>query len=77
MVLAAAVLRGEAAGSSADGERFVEFLAGAEARSVLRDAGFRGPDGRGGSPEGDRVRHLPPPTRRELDELMRLWQQAG
>lgn len=77
MVLAAAVLRGEAAGGSADGERFVAFLVGPEAQAVFRAAGFRGPDGRGGSPAGNAVRRLPPPDRAQLDELLRQWQQAG
>jgi hypothetical protein len=77
MVLAAAVLRGEARGSEADGERFVGFLAGAEAQAVLRSLGYRGLDGRGGSPAADRVPRLPPPDRAQLDDLLRLWQQAG
>jgi hypothetical protein len=76
-VLAAAVLRGEAQGDAADGDRFVAFLAAAEAQAVLRELGFRGVDGRGGSPEGHGVRRLPSPERRQLDELLRLWQQAG
>ncbi len=76
MVLAAAVLRGEATGSEADGERFVDFLAGAEAQAMLRSLGFRGPDGRGGGPAANRVRRLPPPDRAQLDDLLRLWQQA-
>lgn len=77
MVLAAAVLRDEAMGRQADGERFVDFLAGEEAQSVLRTLGFRGLDGRGGGPAANRVRRLPPPDRAQLDELLRLWQQAG
>jgi hypothetical protein len=77
MVLAAAVLRGEATGSEADGERLVGFLAGAEAQAVLRSLGFRGLDGRGGSPAANRVQRLPPPDRAQLDDLLRLWQQAG
>ena len=77
MVLAAAVLRGEAMGREADGERFVDFLAGAEAQAVLRTLGFRGLDGRGGGAAANRVRRLPPPDRTQLDELLRLWQQAG
>jgi hypothetical protein len=77
MVLAAAVLRGEGLGGAADGERFVAFLAGPDGQDVLRGAGFRGPDGRGGSPEGERVRRLSSPDRVELDELLRQWQQAG
>ena len=76
MVLAAAVLRGEATGRQADGERFVGFLAGAEAQAVLRTLGYRDLDGRGGSPAADRVRRLPPPDRAQLDDLLRLWQQA-
>ena len=76
MVLAAAVLRGEATGRQADGERFVGFLAGAEAQAVLRTLGFRDLEGRGGSPAADRVRRLPPPDRAQLDDLLRLWQQA-
>jgi len=77
IVLAAAVLRGEAQGSEADGQRLVEFLTGAEAQTLLRSLGFRGPDGRGGSREGDGVRRLPSPTRPQLDDLLRQWQQAG
>jgi hypothetical protein len=76
MVLAAAVLRGEATGRQTDGERFVGFLARAEAQAVLRTLGFRDLDGRGGSPAADRVRRLPPPDRAQLDDLLRLWQQA-
>ena len=76
MVLAAAVLRGEATGRQVDGERFVGFLAGADAQAVLRSLGFRGLDGRGGSPAAKRVRRLPPPDRAQLDDLLRLWQQA-
>lgn len=77
LVLAAAVLQGEAAGRSADGERLLAFLTSAEAQAVLRGAGFRGADGRGGSAAGNRVRHLPPPDRAQLDELLRQWQRAG
>lgn len=77
MVLAAAVLSGEANGSEADGERLVQFLTGPEGQAVLRAAGFRGPEGQGGSPEGNRVRRLAPPLRQSLEELLRLWQQAG
>jgi ABC-type molybdate transport system substrate-binding protein len=76
-VLAAAVLRGEAQGGAADGERFVAFLAEGEAQGVLRELGFRALDGRGGSPEGHGVRRLPSPERQQIDELLRLWQQAG
>lgn len=77
IVLAAAVLSGEANGSEADGERLVQFLSGPEGQAVLRAAGFRGPEGQGGSPEGNRVRRLAPPARQQLEELLRLWQQAG
>jgi hypothetical protein len=76
-VLAAAVLRGEAEGSAADGERLLTFLTGPEAQAVLKELGFRGLDGSGGSPAGRGVRRLPPPDRQQLDELLRLWQQAG
>jgi len=55
----------------------VGFLAGAEAQAVLRSLGFRGLDGRGGSPAADRVPRLPPPDRAQLDDLLRFWQQAG
>lgn len=77
MVLAAAVLRGEAAGSEADGQRLVQFLVGAEAQQDLRQAGFRNARGQGGSPAGNRVQRRPPPQRVELEELLREWQQAG
>jgi ABC-type molybdate transport system substrate-binding protein len=77
VMLAAAVLRGEATGSEADGERFVDFLVGAEAQAGLRTLGFRGLDGQGGGPAANRVRRLPPPDRTQLDDLLRLWQQAG
>jgi ABC-type Fe3+ transport system substrate-binding protein len=77
MVLAAAVLRGEATGSEADGQRFVDFLAGAEAQAVLKSLGFRDLAGRGGSPAANRVQRLPPPDRAQLDDLLRLLQQAG
>ena len=76
-VLAAAVLRGEAQGGAADGERFVAFLADPEAQAVFKELGFRAPDGRGGSPEGQGVRRLSSPERPQIDELLRLWQQAG
>ena len=76
-LLAAAVLRDDAMGRQADGERFVDFLAGPEAQAVLRSLGFRGLDGRGGSPTANRVQRLPPPDRAQLDDLLRLWQQAG
>lgn len=77
MVLAAAVLRGEAQGSGSAAERFVRFLGGSEGQAVLRGAGFRGPNGEGGSADADGVRRLPSPSRPELDELLRQWQQAG
>lgn len=76
-VLAAAVLRGEAEGLQGDGERLVAFLSGGEGQALLTQTGFRDAAGRGGSREGDRVRRLPPPGRTELDELLRLWQQAN
>jgi ABC-type molybdate transport system substrate-binding protein len=77
MTLAAAVLRGEGVGGGGEGERLVAFLTGPEGQAVLRQSGFRGPDGSGGSPEGGRVRRLPSPGRAELEELLRQWQQAG
>ena len=76
-VLAAAVLRGEAAGGKADGERFVAFLLSQEGQGVLRRLGFRGADGSGGSPAAAAVKRLPPPSPEEREELLRLWQQAG
>jgi hypothetical protein len=76
MVLAAAVLKGEGVGGGADGERFVAFLVGSEGQAVLREAGFRDPDGRGGSAAGDRVRKLPSPGRADLEDLLRQWKQA-
>jgi hypothetical protein len=76
-VLAAAVLGGEGVGSEADGQRFVTFLLGEKGQAVLESAGFRGADGTGGSPAGNRVKRLPPPPRAELEELLRLWQQAN
>ncbi|MDM7952959.1 MAG: substrate-binding domain-containing protein [Cyanobium sp. CZS 25K] len=76
-VLAAAVLRGEAAGRSEDGERFVAFLLSKEGQAVLTRLGFRGADGGGGSPQARGVKLLPPPSPREREELLRLWQQAG
>jgi hypothetical protein len=75
--LAAAVLRGASEGSQADGARFVLFLLGKEAQAVLARAGFRRIDGGGGSPEGNGVKHLAAPSRAALEELLRLWQQAG
>ena len=77
MTLAAAVLRGAGVGGSREGERLVAFLTGPEGQAVLRQSGFRGPDGSGGSPEGDRVRRLPSPGRADLEELLRQCQQAG
>ena len=77
MRLAAAVLRGQAEGGEADGERFVRFLAGPTAQALLRQEGFRDASGRGGSAAGDRVRQLPPPTAAQREELLRRWQQAG
>jgi ABC-type molybdate transport system substrate-binding protein len=77
IVLAAAVLRGEAQGSGSAGERFVTFLSGSEGQAVLRAVGFRGPSGEGGSRDAKGVRRLPSPSRAELEELLRLWQQAG
>jgi ABC-type molybdate transport system substrate-binding protein len=77
MVLAAAVLRGEATGRGRDGERLVDFLTGAEGQAILEATGFRDPEGRGGARDGDRVRRLPPPQRAERDELLRRWQQTS
>jgi ABC-type molybdate transport system substrate-binding protein len=77
MVLAAAVLRGEAQGSGSAAERFVTFLTSSEGQAVLRGAGFRGPAGEGGSREADGVRRLPSPGRAELEELLRQWQQSS
>ncbi|MBM5822792.1 MAG: ABC transporter substrate-binding protein [Cyanobacteria bacterium K_Offshore_surface_m2_011] len=76
-VLAAAVLRGEAAGRSEDGERFVAFLLSPEGQGVLTRVGFRGADGGGGSPATRGVKRLPPPSPEQREELLRLWQQAG
>lgn len=76
-VLAAAVLGGEGVGSEADGQRFVAFLLGEKGQAVLGRAGFRRPDGRGGSSLGSGVKRLSPPPRAELEELLRRWQQAG
>ncbi len=76
-VLAAAVLKGPGVGSEGDGERLVTFLLGEKGQALLAGAGFRRPDGRGGSPAGNGVKRLPPPPRAELEELLRLWQQAG
>jgi hypothetical protein len=76
-VLAAAVLDGEGVGREADGQRFVAFLLAEEGQAVLARAGFRRPDGRGGSSQGNSVKRLPPPPPAELEELLRLWQQAG
>ncbi|MFN7900381.1 MAG: substrate-binding domain-containing protein [Synechococcaceae cyanobacterium] len=75
--LAAAVLRGQAEGGEAEGERFVRFLAGPQAQSLLRQEGFRDASGRGGSAAGDRVRQLPPPPPERREELLRRWHQAG
>ena len=61
----------------ADGQRFVDFLADAEAQAVLKTLGFCDLAGRGGSPAANRVRRLPPPDRAQLDDLLRLLQQAG
>lgn len=76
-VLAAAVLRGEAAGRAEDGERFVAFLLSPEGQGVLTRLGFRGADGGGGSPAARGVKRLPPPSPEQREELLRLWQQAG
>ncbi len=76
-VLAAAVLRGEAAGGQQDGERFVAFLLSPDGQAVLRRQGFRGADGAGGSRAASGVKRLPPPSPEQRDELLRLWQQAG
>jgi hypothetical protein len=75
--LAAGVLRGEIAGSQADGTQFVTFLLGNEAQAVLARAGFRRIDGGGGSPQGNGVKHLAAPSLAAIGELLRLWQQAG
>lgn len=76
-VLAAAVLRGEAAGRAEDGERFVAFLLSPEGQGVLTRLGFRSADGGGGSPAARGVKRLPPPSPEQREELLRLWQQAG
>jgi len=76
-VLAAALLRGEAAGRKEDGERFVAFLLSQEGQGVLKRLGFRGADGGGGSRAASGVKRLPPPSPEEREELLRLWQQAG
>lgn len=76
-VLAAAVLRGEAAGRAEDGERFVAFLLSPEGQGVLSRLGFRSADGGGGSPAARGVKRLPPPSPEQREELLRLWQQAG
>ena len=75
-VLAAAVLRGPGVGGEGDGERLVAFLLGGRGQAVLAGAGFRRPDGGGGSPAGNGVKRLPPPQRADLEDLLRLWQQA-
>jgi hypothetical protein len=76
-VLAAAVLGGEGVGREADGQRFVAFLLAEKGQAALGRAGFRRPDGRGGSSQASAVKRLPPPARAELEDLLRLWQQAG
>ena len=75
--LAAAVLRGQAVGRADDGEHFVAFLRSAAGQAVLARQGFRGVDGRGGSPAAGGVRRLCPPTPQQREELLRFWQQAG
>ncbi|MFN9546956.1 MAG: substrate-binding domain-containing protein [Cyanobacteriota bacterium] len=77
VVQAAVVLRGSASGRQADGERLVAFLAGARGGELLRAEGFRDPAGQGGSPLGQGVRRLPPPSPSQREELLRLWQRAG
>ena len=76
-VLAAAIRRGRCEGSEADGRRFVGFLLGEPGQGLLRRGGFRNPQGRGGSPQGDRVKRMETPSRAELEELLRLWQGAA
>ncbi|MEA5390800.1 substrate-binding domain-containing protein [Cyanobium gracile UHCC 0139] len=76
-VLAAAVLRGEAAGRAEDGERLVAFLLSPKGQAVLTRLGFRAADGSGGSPAARGVKRLPPPSPEQREELLRLWQQAG
>jgi ABC-type Fe3+ transport system substrate-binding protein len=76
-VLAAALLRGEAAGRPQDGENFVAFLLSDEGQAVLARHGFRTAAGQGGSPKARGVRRLPPPSPAEREELLRYWQQAG
>ncbi len=71
------MLRGAGVGGGGEGKRFVAFLTGREGQAVLRESGFRAPDGNGGSAEGDRVRRLPSPGRAEVEGLLRQWQQAG
>ncbi len=77
MTLAAAVLRGEGVGGGGEGKRFVAFLTGPEGQAVLRESGFRAPDGSGGSAEAQRVRRLASPGRADVEDLLRQWQQAG
>lgn len=77
VVQAAAVLRGQAMGGAADGERFVAFLAAAEGRELLRATGFRAADGQGGPTRHPGVRSLPLPSAAQREELLRLWQRAG
>ncbi|MEB3265539.1 MAG: substrate-binding domain-containing protein [Cyanobacteriota bacterium] len=77
IVLAAAVVRGEAQGRASDGRRLVAYLAGPEGQSTLRQLGFRSPDGHGGSAAGSAVRRLPPPPPATLDDLLKRWQQSS
>jgi hypothetical protein len=76
IVLAAAVVSGDGQGSVGDGRKLVADLAGPKGQAVLRQLGFRGPDGRGGSQAGDAVRRLPPPSDTSLQDLLKRWQQA-
>jgi hypothetical protein len=75
--LDAAVVADDAVGHLKDARPLVDHLRGASAQTVLRNQGFRGADGRGGTTAGDRVQRLEPPTPADLSELLKLWQQAG
>lgn len=78
VVQAAAVLRGQASGRAADGERLVAFLAGPQGQAILRDtgAGQRQASEPGGGAAGQRARLVPLPSQSERDELLRQWQRA-
>ncbi|WP_255452575.1 substrate-binding domain-containing protein [Synechococcus sp. RSCCF101] len=78
-VLAAGVLSGEARGRRQDAERLIALLLASEGQELLQRSGFRSAAGRPPAAvgaAGEAAELLPPPSRPQLDALLRLYRSS-